>query len=418
MIKKQLEKMLNTKLEQRKALFTSMIECEDKEQRSAINDTITAMDAEIEEMRSMIAGMPDEPEEKEVPQVSERGLQVIGAMNSANTGKTAENRNNDPIDTPEYRQAFMDFVCRGVSIPAEMRADATTTTSDASAAIPTTLANEIVTKVESYGEIYSRVRKMNVQGGVEISILTLKPSATWISADTATSESDKKKLQANSKITFSYYGLECKIAQTLLTNVTTIQAFQNMFTTLAAEAIAKAMDIAIIKGTGSGQPTGIAVDSKVPAANTITLSASDVASWSAWKKKVFAKMGKSYRNGAFIMAQGTFDGYIDGMVDSNGQPIGRINYNVVQNGGESYRFGGKEVITTESTVISDYDSASSGDVFAIFVNLDDYVINSNMQLQSVRWVDNDTNEIKNKVIMICDGKLVDANGVLIIKKGA
>ena len=34
-----------------------------------------------------------------------------------------------------------------------------------------------------------------------------------------------------------------------------------------------------------------------------------------------------------------------------------------------------------------------------------------------KWVDHDTNEVKNKVMMICDGKLVDPNGVLILKKG-
>jgi hypothetical protein len=39
-----------------------------------------------------------------------------------------------------------------------------------------------------------------------------------------------------------------------------------------------------------------------------------------------------------------------------------------------------------------------------------------MQMTTTRWVDNDTNEIKNKVLMILDGKLIDPNGVLIIKK--
>ena len=39
----------------------------------------------------------------------------------------------DPYDTPEYRKAFMEFVCRGVAIPRELRNDAVTTTSDASA---------------------------------------------------------------------------------------------------------------------------------------------------------------------------------------------------------------------------------------------------------------------------------------------
>ena len=39
-----------------------------------------------------------------------------------------------------------------------------------------------------------------------------------------------------------------------------------------------------------------------------------------------------------------------------------------------------------------------------------------MQITTTRWIDNDANEIKNKALMICDGKLADPNGVLIIKK--
>ena len=115
------------------------------------------------------------------------------------------------------------------------------------------------------------------------------------------------------------------------------------------------------------------------------------------------------------MAQATFDGYIDGMVDTVGQPIGRVNYGI--DGGETYRFGGKNVEIVEDDIIKDYETASAGDVIAIFCDLTDYAINSNMEMRTVRWVDNDTNEIKDKVILIADGKLVDPNGVLLIKKG-
>ena len=127
-------------------------------------------------------------------------------------------------------------------------------------------------------------------------------------------------------------------------------------------------------------------------------------------------MKKAYRRGEFVMAQGTFDGYIDGMVDSVGQPIGRVNYGI--DGSETYRFGGKNVQTVEDDLIKSYDAASTGDIVAIFVNWEDYAINSNLTLQVVKWTDQDTNTIKNKAILICDGKLVDPNGVLIIKKGA
>ena len=85
---------------------------------------------------------------------------------------------------------------------------------------------------------------------------------------------------------------------------------------------------------------------------------------------------------------------------------------------ETYRFGGKTVETVEDDVVKSYEDATTGDVVAVFVNPTDYAINSNLTMQTVRWVDNDTNEIKNKVILIADGKLIDPNGVVIVKKGA
>lgn len=341
-------------------------------------------------------------------------LATYGARQT-NSGE-GNSTDTDASNSMEYRTAFMNFVCRNVPIPTELRVDAITKTSDASVVIPTTLMNEIIQKMDTYGDIYARVRKLNVQGGIDFPILSLKPTATWITADTGTSESDKQKLQMNTKLSFSYYGLECKLSQTLLVNVTTLAMFQQLFVQLATEAIVRALEVAIIKGTGSGQMTGITKDTRVPSANTITLVPDDFTSWSGWKKKVFAKMKKAYRNGTFIMAQGTFDGYIDGMVDQNGQPISRVNYGI--DGAETYRFGGKEVLTVEDELITSYDDASTGDVVAVFVNLGDYAINSNLSMQVVKWVDNDTNEIKNKAILICDGKLIDPNGALIIKKGA
>lgn len=328
--------------------------------------------------------------------------------------KTEERKKAKGADSEEYRNAFMNFVCRGTQIPKELRAY--TTTSDVEAVIPTTILNEIVTDLKSYGNLFDKVRKLNVKGGVKIPILSLKPVATWITADKGASESNDQKLTANTSVSFNYYGLECKISQTLLAEVTTLDMFQEMFVPLATEAIVHALDLAIMNGDGDGEFLGITKDTRVPTANVVTLTSADFGSWSAWKKKVFAKMKKSYRNGEFIMAQGTFDGYIDGMTDDVGQPIARVNYGL--GAGEQYRFGGKVVETVEDDIIADYESASTGDVVAVFVDLNDYVVNSNMQMTVTKWTDHDTNEVKNKVILIADGKLVDAKGVIIVKKGA
>ncbi len=317
----------------------------------------------------------------------------------------------DIFATEEYERAFMNYVQHNTAMPEKfVNANAKSTTSDVSALIPTTLVKEIIREMKSYGNLYAKVRKLNIQGGVEIPILSLKPTASWVGEGA----SEDQKVQANTKLSFNYYGLECKIATTLLASVVTLEEFKNEFIRLAVEAMAAAIDIAIINGTGSSQPLGITKDTRVPSANTITLTEEEISSWATWKKKVFAKMKKAYRKGDFIMAQGTFDAYIDGMVDSTGQPIARVNYGI--DGGEKYRFGGKEVETVEDDVIANFDDAAKGDVIAIFADLANYGINSNMEMRTIRWSDHDGNLEKQKVQMIVDGKLIDPNGVLIIKK--
>ena len=424
-MKKRLMKLLKAKQEQRDTLNKALIDCENREERAEMGATLVKLRDEINELEAMIAEV-DEPANG--GDGNGEGARGNGDGDGANGNGNGEGRGlnplatmqmrtgapapaSDPLNTEEYRTAFMNFVCRGEAIPANLRA--TTGITDVSAVIPTTTLNEIIKELKSYGNLYSAVRHTNIQGGVQIPILSLKPTATWIGDGEA---SDAQKLQANTSISFNYFGLECKIAQTLLASVTTLEMFQNLFVPLAAEAMAQALDVAIMNGTGVNQPTGITVDERVPSANKITLSAEDFTAWAGWKKKVFGKMAKAYRNGVFYMAQSTFDGYIDGMVDKNGQPIGRVNYGI--DGAENYRFGGKVVETVENDVIKAYDDAATGDIVAVFVKPTDYAINNNMEMKTVKWTDNDTNEVKNKVILVCDGKLVDPHGVLIIKKGA
>jgi len=318
----------------------------------------------------------------------------------------------DKYNTVEYRQAFMEYCKSGVMAP-EYRADASTGNTDVAAVIPSTILDEAIKKINSYGNIFAKIRKTNIQGGVEVPIISLKPTASWI-GDTP---SDRQKVAANTKVTFSYHGLECKVAVNLIASIVSLNSFETTITDLIAEAMTKALDVAIIKGTGSGQPLGITADTRIPTGQVITLSSTDFVKWTGWKKKVFAKIPLAYRaGGSFIMAAGTFEGYIDGMVDTAGQPVGRTNYGITD--GPQERFGGREVMLVEDDIITPYESAAEGDVVAIFCKLGDYCINSNMEMRMYRWLDHDTNQWVDKAILIADGKILDPNGVVIIKKGA
>jgi HK97 family phage major capsid protein len=248
---------------------------------------------------------------------------------------------------------------------------------------------------------------------MQIPMLTFKPTAKWINEGEG---SDRQKVKADENITFTYFGLECKVAQSLITQYASLPMFETEITGVIVEAMLYALDKAIISGTGSGQPKGILKETRVKDEQKITLTDKDFSSWSAWKKKVFAKIPLSYTNGIFIMTKGTFDGHIDGMVDANGQPIGRVNFGI--DGSTIGRsFGGTRVELVENDIIPDYDTAAANEVVGIYVKLSDYIINSNLEIRMVKWRDEDTNQYVDKAILICDGKMGDVGSVLLIRKG-
>lgn len=434
-MRKKLQARLD-KREARKAELLAKVSTANEAELRFMLSEIESLNEDITELRSMMADCPDETaglvpgmtppaqglgqeqRDEGAPGSEQRGNRPTQAQILASFGLNGsrQQRSQEPEDvyaTVEYRTAFMKFAQTGQVGP-ELRLDAMTTTADVSAVIPTTILNEVIRKLTEYGQIFNRVRKLNIKGGIQIPILSLKPTATWIGED---SVSDKKKVQANTNVSFSYYGLECKVSVSLLADTTTLTGFETTITDLIVEAMIQAMDLAIIGGDGNGKMLGITNDARVPAAQIITLGSGDFIEWEQWKKKVFAKMPRKYKAGAaFIMASGTFEGYIDGMVDANGQPIGRINYGITE--GAQERFGGKEVIEVEDDVVAPYDDANVGDVVAVYCNLKNYGLNSNMQMTMFRYFDHDSNEWVDKAILICDGKLIDPNGVVIIKKGA
>jgi HK97 family phage major capsid protein len=403
-----------------RALFDKLRTAQDKAQNLMVKDDATEeeinnaskdidiINAKIKAQKALDAGK----------QFDNEGNQATEPLNKPKKKVGFE----DTLSSVEYRNAFKDFCLDGkvspilqndFTRPIIKNADAVTTTGDTSAVIPTTILQEVIQKVQSYGQIYAAVRKLAIKGGVQVPILTLKPTASWIGETTS---SDRQKIQMNQNVTFNYYGLECKISTSLLAETVTLQMFENTLISLLAEAFVKALDTAIIKGTGTGQPLGITLDTRIPAGQIVTLTPAEFVDWSAWKKKVFAKMPLSYKGGASLyMASGTFEGYIDGMVDKNGQPIGRVNYGITE--GTQERFGGKPVIEVEDDIIANYDDAAENDVVAIYGNMNNYAINSNMQLTMVRYTDHDKNEIVDKGILVADGKVLDPNGFVIIKKG-
>lgn len=395
-MKRYLEERLNTLLDKKKELVERSKTCEDVEMlKSYLNDA-EEIAKEMEEVQEAL-----NREDKKFNPLS--AMKTLPAENMVNAEESAE---------MEYRKAFKNYVLEKEPIPQDIiqKASATTYTTDVGAVIPTTIVNRIIDKLNASGMIWSRVTKTNYKGGVRVPVSTAKPVASWVT-EGSVADKQKKAVDLDDAIIFNFYKLQVRIAVSLEAATTTLPIFEQTVVDNAVEAILVASETAIVKGTGSGQPKGI-VKETVPAERTATATAETVKSYAFWCE-VESKMPLAYSaKGVYLMSKITWDKYILGMVDTAGQPIARVNYGL--SGRPEYRLLGREVILND--YMADFDAASSGDVVACIVDLGEYLWNSNLQMTMRRYFDENTDEDITKATLIADGKMMDTNGLVFVKK--
>lgn len=323
--------------------------------------------------------------------------------NNIQTGDTQANvieppeesgqRNMNIYDSAEYRNAFMAYVTRNVPIPAEFRAgDANTKTDDIGALVPPVTLNKIIEKVEAYGMILPLVNRTAYKTGMTIPVASVKPTASWV-AEGATSTKQKENLDAS--ITFGHFKLRCAVSVSLEVENMALSAFEARLVSSISEAMAKAIEQAILTGTGTGQPTGILKDTDAGA--TIAVKSIDYETL----VNAEADLPMEYENGAvWVMSKKTFMEFV-GMTDSAGQPIARTNYGI--SGAPERTLLGRRVVLTN--YLPAYASTlKTTDVFAFLYDFGDYTLNTNFEVGMKVYEDNETDDIVRKSIMVVDGK--------------
>ena len=316
----------------------------------------------------------------------------------------------DMYDTMAYRMAFMRYVCSNGAkeLPGEYRSNENTTTTDVGAVIPTTIMNRIVEEMEAIGMILPLVTQTNLRGGVTYPTSTVKPVATWV-AEGATSDKKKKSVEG---ITFAYHKLRCAVSITLETDQMALSAFEMSLAKGIADAMVKALEKAIINGSGTGQPKGILKET-VPEGQTVVLEGFALTYEDVVKAE--AALPLAYENNAvYVMTKKTFMNFV-GQVDTNGQPIAKVNYGAA-NAPERYILG-RKVICCDYLPNLDANSAVNTAVALIF-DMKDYAINTNYVMGLKQYEDNDTEDQIFKSVMLADGKVIDNNGLVVIKTPA
>lgn len=419
------KKILEKRLARLKAKKTSLQEralaSQDVAEVRSINDEIEDINAEIDECQDELDAIAEE-ERSATPVPA--GIQVPATAELRGVASFAQNLekrdDSDPYATLEYREAFKAFVQRGIPISEELTKRAggdpgVTIAEDLGLIIPTTIMNEFLKEVSKvYGQVYGKVRKLNIKGGVKFPISKLKAKFSWI---TETTVSDKQKAgEIKEYIEFSYNIGEIRVASTLLAQVVSLALFEQEIVRIMLEAYVETMDKVIINGTGEGQPLGITKDPRVT--NVVEFTAAEFADWKAWRKNLFAKIPLSKRGkGEFLFTAATVEANLLTMNDGNNRPIFKEATSLsVGESATSGSFYGRSVTLVEPDVIADFDTAASGDIVGIYWVPTDYAINTQLQFGMKRYFDEDTNEWINKGLTIVDGKMIDTSGCYLIKK--
>ncbi len=399
-MKAKLMALLKTKQEARTAKMVTVDKATDVAELRSLQSEVEAIDAEIRSIETMIAEIKDEPENERTAAVNS---EIPGIVKSS----SAEVRTNSS-DNMEYRKAFQQFVTKGTEIPAEVRADANTLTTDIPGAIPTVLVDRIVEKLESIGNILPLVTKTSFASGVAIPTSSVKPVATWV-LEGATSDKQKK---TTANITFGSFKLRCEISMSLETSVMALSAFENAFVKNVVDAMVKKIESTMVSNAdGTTSPKGILAETVAEGQNIVVAAAGKLAYSTLTDAE--AALPLAYESGAlWFMTKKTFMGFI-GMVDDQKQPIARVNYGL---GGTPERtLLGRKVLLNDymasiaPTVVADT-------VVAFMFDPSDYVVNTVYNMGVQRKRDWDTEDMLTKAVMILDGKVIDKNSLVTVTK--
>lgn len=420
-MKKYLQKRQKALEAKRDKLVQRSQESNDVNELRSINEQLSEINEEIRDIADQLAEIETEERQAAPAEAETKNADVV--RNVVGSFVAPEQRSDDIYSSMEYRQAFKAYAQSGTPIPEKFakRDGEPANTTSLGATIPTTILNEFINEIRvRYGQLYSKVRKMNIKGAVKVPIAQLQAEFKWVTETTVSPRQDGGSI--DDYVEFSYNMAEIRVAQTLLSSIVTIDIFEREIVRIMTIAYFKAMDIGIVRGTGNGQMLGILNDPRVTtqAGHIIEMSAADMGNWTAWRKNFFAKLPLGYRAGEFIFPLSTVETYLETMADGNNNPIFRQATGLEVNDGDAMnpngRFFGREISLVEPTVLPDFDSASVGDIVGIFWQPEEYAINTNDAFGMRRWFDEDRNEWVNKMLTVVDGKTLNPRGFYLIKK--
>jgi HK97 family phage major capsid protein/HK97 family phage prohead protease len=231
----------------------------------------------------------------------------------------------DILATPEYRSAFHKSML-GQSLTesetraftaakSQMRADVFNTLTSSAAVVPTHTLNQIIEGVRPQGGLWNEIRHFSIPANLAVPVGTPSDPAQW---HVEGSLVDRKDVTVNS-VMFSAFELIKILSMSAAAKRMTIAAFEAYITSELSKAITEAIGIAIVNGTGSGQPLGILSGITWDKDNSLTTTSATVVDGIL---RTIAMLHSGYSNGAkFAMNNNTLFTNIYPAQNANGDLI-------------------------------------------------------------------------------------------------
>lgn len=280
---------------------------DDPDEKRAKLEKLEKRSNELISKKNDLENQLKEIEEREV---KENKLKELRGM--LNTTKTIEKRGtemekNYNVNGAEYRSAWVKDLM-GKELNTEERAALTS----ANAVIPTGIAEEVYSIVEA-SPLVDAVDVSHITGYVTFPVETAASDAAWVAMAAAATDGT----ETIAPITLNAYKLIKTVEITADISAMSVAAFEKWIVARLADKILKAVNNAILNGTGASQPSGI-----FKVKNTATGTFTKAGMTYKDLMKVLAALPTGYAaNGTLVMNRALFYGDVLGMTDSNGQKV-------------------------------------------------------------------------------------------------
>ena len=221
---------------------------------------VESLDNKWEEIAKSQANLEALKDTKEIINIEEKSIELKGEKK---VEIIKEIEQMDTVSTSEYKNAFLKRL-QGKELTQQENALVTAT-----GVIPTQTMDKVIEKLEYIAPLLSKIDLSFIPSYLSVPVEDTVNDASWVAMGTASTDSADEL----STISLSAYKLIKTIEIGADVSAMAVNSFEAYLVNKLSKKIAKALENAVINGTGSSQPTGILKAGVITNTGTFTMAA-------------------------------------------------------------------------------------------------------------------------------------------------